>query len=65
MAALADALQISQSAFGSLGALGAFVMSPRRERPLAEDVVLGFATGAIVGCLTPLLEALLGGVHLA
>jgi hypothetical protein len=63
--ALTDALQIGQSAFGALGALGAFVMSPRRARPLAEDVALGFAAGAVLGSLPPFLDALLRGLHLA
>ncbi len=58
MAALADALQISQSAVGTSVALLVFVGSPRRGRGLAEDIGFGFMGGVVIGSALPLIEAL-------
>jgi hypothetical protein len=58
MEKLADGLQIWQSALGVLGAGGAFLISKSVGRQLAEDVVLAFATGAVIAPGIPLVDAL-------
>ena len=57
---LADGLQIWQSATGTFTAIAVFVLSATTGRQLAEDVVMAFAAGAILGSSAILVVALLG-----
>jgi hypothetical protein len=49
MVAVADVLAVSSSACGLIGTIFGLALSPNEGRALAENAVLGFSCGVIVG----------------